>query len=70
VAQTAGKLHAFVAGAGTGGTIAGVSQVLKRRDPSIRVVLVDPPGSSLYNKVHHCRMHNRTYRLLVPFLTC
>jgi len=51
--QTGGQLDAFVAGAGTGGTIAGVSQVLKKHDPSIRVVLVDPPGSSLYNKVPH-----------------
>ena len=30
---------------------AGVSKALKQHDPSIRVVLVDPPGSSLYNKV-------------------
>lgn len=27
--------------------------MLKKHDPSIRVVLVDPPGSSLYNKVPH-----------------
>lgn len=30
---------------------AGVSKALKQHDPSIRVILVDPPGSSLYNKV-------------------
>lgn len=30
---------------------AGVSQVLKEYDPHIKVVLVDPPGSSLFNKV-------------------
>lgn len=51
LAQTDGKLDAFVAGAGTGGTIAGVSHVLKQHDSGIKVVLVDPPGSSLYNKV-------------------
>lgn len=30
---------------------AGVSQVLKEHDPDVKVVLVDPPGSSLFNKV-------------------
>lgn len=49
--QTHGTLHAFVMSAGTGGTIAGVSQCLKERDPRVRVVLADPQGSSLYNKV-------------------
>lgn len=49
--QTGGRLHAFVSGAGTGGTIAGVSQALKEHNPSIQVVLADPQGSSLFNKV-------------------
>ena len=34
--QTGGQLDAFVSGAGTGGTIAGVSHALKARDPSIK----------------------------------
>ncbi|KAK9845802.1 hypothetical protein WJX81_002786 [Elliptochloris bilobata] len=50
-AQTGGRLDAFVSGAGTGGTIAGVSRYLKARDPRIQVVLIDPPGSSLFNAV-------------------
>ncbi len=37
LAQTGGRLDAFVSGAGTGGTIAGVSRYLKARDPRIRV---------------------------------
>lgn len=49
--QTQGRLHAFVSGAGTGGTVAGVSQALKTHNPSIQVVLADPQGSSLFNKV-------------------
>ncbi len=49
--QTRGRLDAFVSGAGTGGTIAGVSHSLKRLRPSVRVFLVDPPGSGLFNKV-------------------
>lgn len=36
---------------GTGGTIAGVSEALKAALPDVRVFLVDPPGSGLYNKV-------------------
>jgi cysteine synthase A len=53
VAQTGGRLAAFVAAAGTGGTIAGTGRALHAHDPSIRVVLCDPYGSSLYNYVKH-----------------
>ncbi|MBK8256072.1 MAG: cysteine synthase family protein [Polyangiaceae bacterium] len=45
--QTGGALGAFVAGAGTGGTISGVGRFLKSKDPSIRIVLADPAGSGL-----------------------
>lgn len=51
IAQTGGTLAAFVAAAGTGGTIAGVGRALKAYDPAIRVVLADPYGSALYNFV-------------------
>ncbi len=51
VAQTGGTLAAFVAAAGTGGTIAGVGRALKAHDAAIRVVLCDPYGSALYNYV-------------------
>ena len=49
--QTGGKIDAFVAAAGTGGTVAGVSIALKSRDENILTVLCDPMGSSLYNYV-------------------
>jgi len=45
--QTGGRVGAFVAGAGTGGTITGVGRVLKRVAPETRVVLADPAGSGL-----------------------
>jgi cysteine synthase len=51
IAQTGGTLAAFVAAAGTGGTIAGVGRALKAYDPAIRVVLADPYGSALYSFV-------------------
>ena len=42
---TEGRLDAFVAGVGTGGTITGVGEVLKEHDPSILVVAVEPARS-------------------------
>ncbi len=46
-AQTEGRIGAFVAGMGTGGTMSGVGRFLKERDPSIRTVGADPVGSIL-----------------------
>ncbi|MDB5106998.1 MAG: cysK [Fibrobacteres bacterium] len=45
--DTAGRLDAFLAGVGTGGTITGVGEVLKARNPSIRVIAVEPTASSV-----------------------
>jgi cysteine synthase len=45
--QTGGRIGAFVAGAGTGGTITGVGRFLKKNVPGIRIVLADPIGSGL-----------------------
>ena len=47
LADTDGILHAFVAGVGTGGTITGVGEVLKKHDPKIKVVGVEPKTSSV-----------------------
>ncbi|MFC6790329.1 cysteine synthase A [Methylobacterium komagatae] len=44
-ADTNGKLDAFVAGVGTGGTITGVSEVLKPRLPDLKVFAVEPVDS-------------------------
>src|ERR1700761_8369588 len=51
--QTAGRIDAFVAASGTGGTLAGVSEYLKSRSSRVRTVLADPPGSSLYEFIKH-----------------
>ena len=49
--QTGGKVDAFVAAVGTGGTLAGVSAFLKERRAGIRAVLADCLGSALFNYV-------------------
>jgi cysteine synthase A len=51
--QTGGHVDAFVSGAGTGGTISGTSAALKRAVPDLKVVLADPEGSGLFNKVKY-----------------
>ncbi|WP_165068487.1 cysteine synthase A [Paludisphaera rhizosphaerae] len=43
--DTEGKVDVFVAGVGTGGTITGVGQALKKLKPSVKVVAVEPAGS-------------------------
>ena len=44
-ADTDGQVDAFVAGVGTGGTVSGVARALKRHNPSVRVVAVEPAAS-------------------------
>jgi cysteine synthase A len=46
-ADTDGKLDAFVAGVGTGGTITGVGEVLRKRKPDIHLVTVEPSASAV-----------------------
>ncbi len=43
--DTGGELDIFIAGVGTGGTITGVGEVLKARNPAIKIVAVEPAGS-------------------------
>jgi cysteine synthase A len=47
--QTGGNVDGFICAAGTGGTLAGVAEALRARNPAVKIGLADPPGAALYS---------------------
>ncbi len=50
-AQTDGKVDAWTAATGTGGTYAGVALFLKEKNPEVKCIVADPMGSGLYSYI-------------------
>ena len=51
--QTDGKVDGFICAVGSGGTLAGVAEGLRARNPKIKIGLADPGGASLFNYYKH-----------------
>ena len=48
-AQTNGKVEGFISAVGSGGTLAGVAEALRARNPDVKIGLADPHGAALYS---------------------
>jgi len=51
--QTGGRVDGFICAVGSGGTLAGVAQALRARNPQVRIGLADPMGAALFNYYTH-----------------
>jgi cysteine synthase A len=47
--QTSGRVDGFICAVGSGGTLAGVGQALKERNPNVKIGLADPRGAALFS---------------------
>jgi len=61
IEQTDGKIDAFIAAVGTGGTLLGVAEALKELNPSIKIYGVEPEGTSLLKMGPEIRKYMRKY---------
>lgn len=50
--QTAGRIDGFICAAGTGGTLAGVANAMKKYNDKVQIALADPAGSALANFIN------------------
>ena len=52
-AQTDGKVDGFICAVGSGGTLAGIAEALRARNPKVAIGLADPHGAALYSYYTH-----------------
>ena len=57
IVQTGGKVDALVAGIGTGGTLTGVAEALKKVNPDVKIVAVEPAECSVLTPGGKCGSH-------------
>ncbi|HEY8577286.1 MAG TPA: cysteine synthase A [Devosia sp.] len=51
--QTNGRIDGFICAVGSGGTLAGVAEALRARNPDVKIGLADPEGAALFNYYAH-----------------
>ena len=61
--QTNGRVDVLVASMGTGGTISGIGRYLKEKNPSIRIVGVDPEGSMYHHEFYGTKGDIHSYKV-------
>ncbi|MEH6580757.1 MAG: cysteine synthase A [Halioglobus sp.] len=56
--QTDGKVDGFICAVGTGGTLTGVAEALRERNPNVKIGMADPMGSALFNHFNHGKLES------------
>jgi cysteine synthase len=63
IKQTGGKFDAFVCAVGTGGTLLGVAEALKVKNPKVKIYAVEPATSSLFKMASEIKKYMKKYSI-------